>query len=90
MEDNVNIFVKWKTTSTFLVNGRRHQKCWLMENDIKLFVNCKTTLEFWYMDDDFNIFGKWKTTSFFVQPKLFLLVQGTILGSMEDDISFGK
>ena len=34
MEDDLNFFGKWKTTSTFLANGRRPQLFGQMEDDL--------------------------------------------------------
>ena len=56
MEDELNFYFKWKTTSTFFVNGRRPTK----------FCKWKTNWFFLQMEDNLKIYCKLKTTLKFI------------------------
>jgi hypothetical protein len=43
MEDDLKFYLKWKTTSIFLQNGKQPQYFGKMEDDINIWAKWKTT-----------------------------------------------
>jgi hypothetical protein len=59
MEDDLKIIGKWKTTSTFLVNGRR----------LTFFANGRQPTQTQIMEDTLNFGGYWTMTSILVNGR---------------------
>jgi hypothetical protein len=54
MEDNLNFFAKWKTTSIFLQNGKQPQYFGKFEGNLNILAKWKTTSILRKMEDNLN------------------------------------
>ena len=70
MEDNLNLFFKWKTISFYFVNGRQPQFIFQMEDDLNLFCKMKMLSIYFVNGRQPNYFAMEEDLLFFENGRL--------------------